>query len=135
MAKLIIQIFIFLLGFMVFAAGAAKIYTYTTYRFWGEATLGEVEHPASSRGIGGRPLIQYADSSGLLHEFKSVAKTHWFFKPETGEKIKIYFDKDEPQNAIVDSLFFYVVLPLFFISIGCFCCVYAIFFHQEKPDD
>ena len=117
---------------MVFAAGASKIHTYGSYRFWGETTFGKVEHPASSRGLGGRPLIQYEDNSGLVHEFKSVAKTHWFFRPETGEKIKIYFDKDEPQNAIVDSLFFYVVLPMIFICMGGFCCVYAIFFHKEK---
>lgn len=135
MGKLFIQSFIFLLGFMVFAAGGSKIYTYAHYRFRGEATLGEVEHPASSRGLGGRPLIQYEDSSGLLHEFKSVAKTHWFFRPATGEKIKIYYDRDDPRNAIVDSLFFYVVLPVLFICIGGFCCVYAMFFHQEKSDE
>ena len=134
MGKLFIQSFIFILGFMVCAAGVSKIYTYGSYRIWGEATLGEIEHPASSRGLGGRPVIQYKDSSGFVHEFKSVAKTHWFFRPETGEKINIYFNKDEPQKAIVDSLFFYVALPILFICTGGFCCVYAIFLHKEKND-
>ena len=119
---------------MVFVAGASKLYTFGSFRFWGETTLGEIVHPASSRGLGGRPLIQFEDSSGLVHEFKSVAKTHWFFKPQTGEKITVYFDKDEPQKAIVDSRFYYVVLPILFICVGGFCSVYAILFHQEKSD-
>ena len=134
MGKLFIKAFVFVLGFMVFAAGVSKLYTYGSYRFLGETTLGEIAHPASSRGLGGRPLIQYEDSSGLVYEFKSVAKTHWFFKPQTGEKLTVFFDGDEPNKAIVDSKFYYVVLPILFICVGGFCCVYAIFFHKERSD-
>ncbi|MBT8346752.1 MAG: DUF3592 domain-containing protein [Desulfofustis sp.] len=135
MSKLFIQLFILSLGVMVFAAGASKIYTYGNYRVWGESTYGVVERPASGRGLGGRPLVRYEDNSGLVHEFKSVAKTHWLFRPVTGDKIKIYFSKDEPQNAIIDSLFFYLFLPILFISVGGFCCIYAIFFHQKKSGE
>lgn len=132
MGKLFIQSFIFIIGFMVLAAGASNLYKYFNYRFWGETTYGFVDHPSSGRGLGGRPLIHYKDSSGAKHEFKSVAKTHWFHRPKTGEKIKIYIKKSEPQRAIVDSLFFYLFFPTLCVIVGSYCCIYAILFHKEQ---
>ena len=131
MGKLFIQSFIFLIGIMVLASGASKLYKYCSSRFLGESAYGIVDRPSAGRGLGGRPLIQYEDSSGVMHEFKSVAKTHWFYRPKAGEKIKIFIKKSEPQHAIVDSWIFYLFFPILFLVVGSYCCLYAIFFHRE----
>jgi hypothetical protein len=129
-----LRIFIFLLGLIMAVPAVNILYTYYNYRCQGEVTYGIVDHPSSDRGLGGRPLIQYKDFLGEVHEFKSKAKTHWLYTSKKGEKIKVFFDKNEPQRAIVDSLFYYFFLPLIFFASGCYCCVYAIFLHKEnKP--
>ena len=131
MSTLLIRSFIFLLGVLVLAAGLNKFSTYCFYRLRGVAVYGVVDHPSSGRGLGGRPVVQYADRSGTLHEFKSVAKTHWFYRPEAGEKIKIYYDNKQPHKAIVDNWFFYLFLPLLLIVVGLYFCIYALWIHRE----
>jgi hypothetical protein len=77
----------------------------------------------SSRGrdLGGRPFIEYKDQQGKLYQKKSIAKTHWFFSPKVGEKMKVFYDERDPNIAIVDSKFHYIFLPLCFIAVGvCF---------------
>ena len=121
-----LRIFIFLLGLIMALPAVNLLYTYYKYRCQGEVTYGIVDHPSSDRGLGGRPLIQYKDFLGEVHEFKSKAKTHWFYTPKKGEKIKVFFDKNEPQRAIVDSLCYYFFLPLIFLTAGCCFFMYAI---------
>jgi hypothetical protein len=125
------RIFIFLLGLLMTLAALNKIYIYCSHRFLGNTAYGVIEHPASSRDIGGRPLIQYKDTSGNLHEFKSKAKTHWFQTPKKGEKIRVFFDKNKPDKAIVDSFTYYLFLPIIFLAAGCYCCIYGIFQYKD----
>jgi hypothetical protein len=134
MGTVFLRIFIFLLGLIMAVPAVNILYTYYNYRCQGEVTYGIVDHPSSGRGLGGRPLIQYEDSFGKVHEFKSKAKTHWFRTPKKGERIKVFFDKNEPQKAIADSLIYYLLLPLIFFATGCYCCIYVVFLHKEnKP--
>lgn len=128
-----LRVFVFLLGLIMTLAAFNKLYTYCSFRYFGTVAYGIIEHPSASRDLGGRPLIQYLDESGNTHEFKSRAKTHWFKTPERGEKIKVFIHGKEPHKAIVDSLFYYVFLPLIFLACGCYCCGYAIF-HRKNLD-
>ena len=102
------------------------LYTYCNYRYFGSMAYGTVSHPFTSRDMGGRALIQYVDTAGEDHEFMSRAKTHLFYAPKKGGKIKIFFHKKEPQKAIVDSLLYYVLLPLVFLAVGCCFFIYAV---------
>jgi hypothetical protein len=72
-------------------------------------------------------LIRYADAAGDVHEFKSRAKTHWFFRPKKGEKVKIFYQKNDPEKAIAESWVHYVFFPLIFLGAGGYCCLYAVF--------
>lgn len=121
-----LRIFIFLLGLVMALPALNMLYTYCNYRYFGSMVYGTVSHPSSGRDMGGRPLIEYADARGEVHEFKSRAKTHLFYAPKKGEKIKIFFHRKDPQKAIVDSLLFYVLLPLIFLAVGCCFFMYAI---------
>ena len=121
------RIFILLLGLMVVLPALNKLYTYCTYRYLGSMAYGIIDHPSSGRDIGGRPLIQYKDSSGSVHEFKSRAKTHWLYTPQKGEKVKVFMHRSGPHKVIVDNLFHYVFLPLILLVAGLYCCLYAIF--------
>lgn len=121
------RIFILLLGLMMLLSALNKLYIYCSYRYLGHMTYGIVDHPSSGRDIGGRPLIQYKDLTGRVHEFKSRAKTHMFYTPQKGEKIKIFIHQSDPQKVIVDNLFYYVFLPLIFLVAGCYCFLHAVF--------
>lgn len=131
-----LRIFIFFLGLMMLFAALNKLYTYCDYRCRGSMAWGIVDHPSSGRDVGGRPLIQYKDAAGELHEFKSRAKTHWFRTPQKGERIKIYFLSNEPKNAIADSPIYYIFLPLIFLVSGGYCCLYGAFGRKttRRPD-
>jgi hypothetical protein len=120
------RLFIFLLGLIMVPPAVNILYTYCNYRYQGEVAYGIIDHPSSGRDIGGRPLIQYIDTVGEVHTFKSRAKTHWLYAPKKGEKIKIFFHRREPQKAIVDSLLYYVFMPLIFLAAGCCFFMYAI---------
>ncbi|MFW2367258.1 MAG: hypothetical protein ACN4GW_12630 [Desulforhopalus sp.] len=120
------RIFILLLGLMMVLPALNKLYIYCSYRYLGHMTYGIIDHPSSGRDIGGRPLIQYNDLTGSVHEFKSRAKTHLFYTPQKGEKIKIFIHQSDPQKAIVDNLFHYVFMPIIFLAAGCYCCLHAV---------
>jgi len=121
-----VRFFVFSLGLLLVIPACHKLYSYGSYRYKGTAGYGTISHPLSSRDMGGRPLIRYTDGEGTTHEFKSRAKTHWFYTPRKGERVKIYFHKDRPDEVIVANPFHYVVLPLVFLAVGSYCCLYAI---------
>lgn len=130
--QLSLRIFVFFLGLLLVLPALNKLYTYYNYRYLGSMTYGVIDHPSSGRDIGGRPLIQYRDPAGRVHEFKSKAKTHWFYAPKKGEKIKVFIHKNDTQKAIVNSMFHYVFLPLILFATGSCFCLYAIFQKKDR---
>lgn len=76
--------------------------------------------------MGGRPFVEYKDLQGKSYERKSKAKTHWFVSPRVGEKIKVFYDKRDPNIAIVNDTFHYIILPLGFIITGI-CFIFYVF--------
>jgi hypothetical protein len=87
---------------------------------------GVIIDSSRGRGIGGRPFVEYKDLLGNSYERKSKAKTHWFFSPKVGEKIKVFYKKRNPNVAIVDSAFYYIFLPILFIVFGG-CFIFCLF--------
>lgn len=121
-----VNLFVLCLGLIVLIPAANTFFTYLSYRSAGTFTHGTIIHASASRDLGGRPLIQYHDDLGGLHEFKSKAKTHWFKRPKVGEKIGVFFSGENGDNAIVNNYFHYVFLPLLFVLAGCYCCLKSI---------
>lgn len=128
------RIFVFLLGLLIISGSANKLYIYCGLRFLGNTTYGVIDHPASGRDFGGRPLIQYKDSLGNMYDFKSRAKTSWFHTPIRGERIRIFYDKNNPRKAIVDSLSYHLVLPLIFFITGCYCIYSTFTLHKDDEE-
>lgn len=105
-------------GLMLLLPSGYKLYSYCIFRYQSVAVTGTVENPMRGRDLGSRPLIVYKDLQGNVHEFKTRAKTHWFFAPQKGEPITVFVDERDPQIAMVDSRFHYLFLPLFFFLTG-----------------
>ena len=120
--KLIILFF----GLFFLLPPGYKLYTYCAFRFNAVPVDGIIVDPSRGRDLGGRPFVEYKDSRGNSYERKSKAKTHWFFAPKVGEKIKVFYNKRDPNVAIVNSAFYYIYLPLFFIVIGA-CFIFCLF--------
>ena len=129
--EILTRVLLVIIGLIILIPAANKLATYCSYRFFGTHTYGIVSHSSSGRDLGGRPLVQYKDDVSGLHEFKSRAKTHWFKRPVVGEKIEIFIDKNEPGNAIVNDLFYYVLLPVVFILAGFYCFWRGIIFKPK----
>ena len=117
-SSLMVNLFVLLLGLVVLVPSAYQIYKYCTFRFKGISVYGVIENPLQAKDLGGRPFVEFEDLQGDKHGFKTKAKTNWFLAPKKGEKIKIYYFENDPQTAIVDSLFHYLIFPLFFNIIG-----------------
>ena len=126
------RLLMFFIGLIMLVPAANKLYDYSSLRFYGTHANGTVAHPSSSRDLGGRLLVQFRDEQGIIHEFKSRAKTHWFKKPVIGENIEIFFDKEAPDKVIVNNFFHYIFLPLLFVMAGCYCCLKSIWLHSSR---
>ena len=120
------KLLILSLGLLFLLPPAYKLYTYCAFRCRAISIDGIIIHSSRGRDLGSRSFVGYKDFLGNLHERKSKAKTHWFFAPKVGEKIKVLYDKRNPDVAIVDSTFYYIFLPLFFIAIGA-CFLFCLF--------
>ena len=119
--KVATRLLILFLGLLFLLPPAYKLYSYCAFRYHAVSVEGNIIGPTGGRGLGGRPFVEYKDSLGHSYERKSKAKINWLFRPKVGKKIKVFYDKRDPQVAIVDSQFYYFVLPLCFIAIGaCF---------------
>jgi hypothetical protein len=116
--NLITKSFILTMGFILLVPSAYKVYRYCIFRSQSVVVNGIIEKPLWGGGLGGRPLIEYKDLQGKSHYFKSKAKTHWFYAPQKGEEIKVFYLEHDPEMAIVDSMFYHLFLPLFFVVIG-----------------
>ena len=123
---LIAKFFILFLGSILLVPFGYKLYNYCDLRYHAVAVYGVVEDPLQGGALGSRPFVEYKDLKGHKYGFKTEAKTHWFFAPQKGEKIRVLFLENEPQTAIADSLFHYGLLPLFFSLIGSALCFYTI---------
>ena len=118
MGKLATKAMILSLGLLFLLPSGYKLYTYCAFRYHAVSVNGVITDASRGRDLGSRPFVEYKDLQGNAYERKSRAKTHWFFAPRVGEQIKVYYDKSNPAVAIVDSTFYYIVLPLCFIAIG-----------------
>jgi hypothetical protein len=116
--NLMVKLLVLSLGLFLFLSFAYKFYSYAIFRYHSVAVYGKVEKAMWGGDIGGRPFIDYKDTLGKIHSFRSKAKTNWFFAPKKGDKVKVFFLKNDPQQAIVDSVFYYILLPLVFCVLG-----------------
>lgn len=130
--EILSRLFLLFIGLIVLIPAVHKLHVYYSLYIFGTRTSGTVSHPFSGRDWGGRPLVQYEDGDGNIHEFKSRAKTHWFKQPVKGESIELFFDKEDPRKAIVNNFFYYVFLPILFVLAGGCCCLKSIWFHSSK---
>jgi len=105
-------------GLILLVPCAYKLYAYSVFRSQTIAVYGIVDKPARGMEMGSRPFVEYKDLAGNVHYIKSKAKTHWFYAPEKGEKIRVFYLEKDPKTAMVDSLFHYIILPLGFMAIG-----------------
>lgn len=131
---LIPKLFMLLIGIMFVIPPVYKLYTYCSFRYRSISVYGVVSDHSRGRGMGGRPFVKFADQSGNHYEIKSQAKTHWFYAPRQGEKIRVFYLKDAPQVAIVDSTFHYIVFPLSLVIIGSFIIAYVFTKGSSKDE-
>lgn len=129
------RLIILSLGLLFLLPSAYKLYTYCEFHFHAVSVDGVIIDPSRGRDWGSRPFVEYKDSLGNLHERKSKAKTHWFFAAKVGEKIRVLYDTRDPDIAIVDSRFYYIILPLFFVATGvCFLfCLFRDILNERRP--
>lgn len=120
------KLFVVLIGSILLLPSAWKLYMYYSFLSDSETVFGIIEDPLWGGDMGGRPFIEYKDLQGRIHGFRPKAKTHWFYAPQKGEKIKVFFLKNDPKTAIADSVFHHLVLPLFFGIIGGAVIVYSL---------
>ena len=110
--------FMLVLGLLLFIPAAQRMWVYASFYTNAVSVMGSVDKPSSGAGFGGRPLISYQDLSGAVHVFKSRVKTHFFMAPRKNEQVRVLFLESDPDQAMVDSSFHYILLPLGFLLIG-----------------
>ena len=123
---LLTRAFLLALGLLFLLPATYKLYSYGLFRCRAVSVDGVVVDASRGRDIGGRPLVAYKDRQGHTYEKKSNAKTHWLFAPRVGEKMTVFYDKDDPHTAIVDNAFHYIFLPLGFILAGAYFLRYVL---------
>lgn len=67
-----------------------------------------------------RPMVRYTDHRGNSYEHKSRINFYWILAPQKGDHLTIYYRKDAPDEAFIDNLYYYIVLPLQLFMMGAF---------------
>jgi len=116
--NLMTQVLMLFFGLLLLVPCAYKLTTYVVFRNHAIAVDGIIDKPARGMELGSRPFVEYKDLQGNVYYMKSKAKTHWFYAPKKGAKIKVFYLEKDPGTAMVDSLFYYVFLPLGFMAVG-----------------
>ena len=124
--NLVPKLLMLMFGLILFVSSTYLLFTYFSFKRQAVEVSGTIEKPLWGGDLGGRPFIEYRDASGQMHGFKAKAKTHWFFAPQKGESIRVFYLEQTPGVAIVDDKIHYVVMPLFFAAIGGLICVYVV---------
>jgi len=112
-------------GLILLLPSTYKFYSYVIFRSHAVAVYGYVEKAMGNGVLGGRPFIAYQDTQGKVYSFRSRAKTNWLFTPKRGDKVKVLFLQNDPQKAIVDSVFYYILFPLVFCVMGAVLLFYV----------
>ena len=123
--NLFTKLLLLAMGFLFLLPSAYKLYTYGLFRAHAVVVDGVIVDASRGRDIGGRPFVEYKDQQGALYERKSKAKTHWFFAPQVGEKVRVFYDNRDPNKAIVDNTFHYILVPICFMAAGVYFLVSA----------
>jgi hypothetical protein len=114
--------FILVLGLVFLLPALYQLGRYAIFRHQAVAVAGIVERPLWGRHmLGGKSLVTFEDTRGKIHEIRSQARIHWFAAPRKGEAVRVLYLAHDPRSAIVDSLFYYLLLPVCFSAVGaCF---------------
>ena len=108
-----------------------KIYTFVNHKKESLIAIGKVVKQGKGQYLGCKPYIEFFDFEGSQIEIKSEINFHIFFCPKIGDKIKIYYNKNEPKNALIASRLHYFIIPGLFIILGIYC-LYSIFTKRIK---
>lgn len=120
------KIFVLGLSLLLIVPTVYKMYEYLSKRSESLSTQAIVlTDPDIGSDLACRPLVRYTDHLGNTHELKSKISFYWIFAPEKGEELKVYYGKDAPGEAFIDSLYYYIILPLQLFLMGAvpFLCV------------
>jgi len=120
------KIFVLALSLLFIVPTVCKMYEYLSKR--NNSTLTEaivLTDPEIGSDLACRPLVRYRDDLGNVYELKSKVNFYWMFAPKKGEYLKVYYNKDAPGEAFIDSLYHYIILPLQLFLMGAvpFLCV------------
>lgn len=118
--------FVLGLSLLLIVPTAYKMYDYFSKRNQSMSTEAIVlTDPAIGSDLSSRPLVQYTDHLGKVYEHKSKINFYWIFSPKKGEYLTVYYKKDAPDEAFIDSFYYYIILPfqLFLMGAVPFICV------------
>ena len=120
------KVFVLGLSLLLIVPTGCKMYEYLSKR--NNSTHAEaivLTDPEIGSDLACRPLVSYTDHLGNAYELKSKINFYWIFAPKKGEYLKVYYNKDAPGEAFIDSLYHYIVLPLQLFIMGAvpFLCV------------
>jgi Protein of unknown function (DUF3592) len=121
-------------GLMLLVPCAYKLTAYVVFRNQAVAVNGRVDKPSRGMEMGSRPFVEYKDLTGTVHYIKSKAKTHWLYAPVKGEKMRVFYREKDPGTAMVDSVFYYVFLPLGFMAVGGAIVILVFKQHWRQTD-
>ncbi|BHH82428.1 DUF3592 domain-containing protein [Desulforhopalus sp. 52FAK] len=100
------KIFVVGLSLIVMVPTAYKIYDYLRKRNQSISAQAIVlNDPVIGSDLSSRPRVRYTDHLGNIHEHKSKINFYWIFSPKKGDSLKVYYHKDTPGVAFIDSLY------------------------------
>lgn len=118
--RTLVNSFVFALGVIILIPSLYRFSAFVYHHINSTTINGVVVDKGMGRTIGCRPNIQYSDSNGTSHEFKTKIIYHFFVCPEKDEKVKILYREGMPEKTIVASYFYHVFLSSLFILTGLY---------------
>ncbi len=105
---------VFVLGGLIFGVPGWKLYLRGSDA---RGRVADVSSKLSRGGITKAPIIEFSTQKNEKITFKSKVYTNWNTY-ETGEAINVKYNRDNPEEAVVNNKFDIFVLPSIFIIAG-----------------
>ena len=131
-------LFIVGIPLLFIGVGAYFALDYTLLKTQGIEAQGKIvrfeERDSDDGGSTYAPVVSYRDKNGINYTVTYRMSSSSRMGLDTGQKIKVFYDRQKPERFIIDHFWYNMVLPVAFIGMGSLFLLFMFFAGIRKAN-